>query len=328
MPRPPRFLLNGETYLITSSIEEGLPLACNPLIKTIIESCLARAQSLYPVRLGHHLFEANHLHMLVTVDNPQDLVDFMRHFKTETAHAINNLLGRDKKTVWCESFDSPALLTVEDVIRKIAYLYSNPAKDNLEDSVDCFPGLSSWQEFRSKRSYYSKKCPWINRSAIHELPRTKLSIADIQDLTRRYKNGARKSHTLRVDLDGWFDSFGITDPKERRRINERIIELVRDEEARFRRAREQEQKTVLGAQRLALRPIDTPYNPKRRGRRSVCISEDKSLRKDRVVLVRSLKEKGDAVYQRWKIGDTGMKYPLGLFPPSMPKLGESIFSKE
>ena len=93
--------------------EEGLPLPATPYIKVIIESVLARAQSLYPVIICHCLVMANHVHMLVVVDDPACVPAFVGYLKGETAHVVNHLRGRKKRTVWCDGFDSPIILDVE-----------------------------------------------------------------------------------------------------------------------------------------------------------------------------------------------------------------------
>ena len=45
---------------------------------------------------------------------------FMERFKCETAHAVNRLLGRRQVTVWCKGYDSPVILTLDDLVEKLA----------------------------------------------------------------------------------------------------------------------------------------------------------------------------------------------------------------
>jgi REP element-mobilizing transposase RayT len=87
---------HGSVLFVTFAVEEGLLFLCNPLIEALIHSCLARASTLYPVGACHVAFEATHLHMLIVVDNPANVSEFMRHFKAESAHMINGILGRTK----------------------------------------------------------------------------------------------------------------------------------------------------------------------------------------------------------------------------------------
>ena len=138
---------NKSVLLVTFSIEEGLLLLSNPLCEGIIKSCLASALRMHPIKISHMIVNATHLHLVVVVINPDDVCDFIRYFKTESALRINAVLGRDKRTVWCEGYDSPIVLTPIRALMAISYLYANPAKDNLEESIDLYPGVSSWKMF-------------------------------------------------------------------------------------------------------------------------------------------------------------------------------------
>ncbi len=70
-----------------------------------------RPRQSFPVRICHILVEATHIHLVVVVINPDHVEAFFRHFKTESAQMINGLLGRNKRTLWYEGYDSPIILT-------------------------------------------------------------------------------------------------------------------------------------------------------------------------------------------------------------------------
>ena len=324
MPRPRKVILNRRILFVTCSVEEGLPLPPNPLINAIIQSVLGRAQALYRVRVCHAIFESNHLHMVLVVDNPNDVKDFIGRVKTETAHAVNRLMGRKKRTIWCSGYDSPALLDVDAVIREIVYLYTNPAKDDLEDTIERYPGVNSWKAFRSGR--HRKVCPWIHRSDLYALTSTKLSIPEFETKARALKNKAKEKHTFTYYPDAWMEYVGVTDPKERKALNERIVSEVKEVEEGFSTERQKKGKTVMGAGRLMRQPMDTPYEPKRTGKRMWCISSDVGLRIEYIAMVKALIEEASQVYSRWKVGDVAVRYPAGLFAPPVPKLVELVDS--
>lgn len=81
------------------------------------------------------------------VINPDHAESFFRYFKTDSAHMINGRLGRDKRTVRFEGYDSPIVLTSKRALIAIAYLYANQAKDNLEASIDRYPWFSTGKMF-------------------------------------------------------------------------------------------------------------------------------------------------------------------------------------
>jgi len=322
MPRLRKVHPHGYVAFITTSTEDGLPFPPNPMMKAVIESALARAQFHHPVRVCHYLIESNHIHLIVIIDNPDDLNSFMERFKTESAHAVNRLLGIKKRTVWCEGYDSPLLLTVRDVIREIVYTYTNPTKDNLEDSLEKYPGLSSWAAYKTGR--HKKLCPWIHRDDLFPLKHTSLTLSHFDALARRLKHRASEEYPFEVHPDAWMESFGITDPEKKKRINQIVVKLVRAREAKYRRRRAAQGKSVIGARRLMLQPMDCEYHPERSGRRMWCVCGDQRVRK---IFIRAVKVKvneADEVYELWKVGDFSRPFPAGLFPPSMPKLVEPL----
>ena len=325
MPAPPRLLLPKTLVFITTRIEEGLPLIPAAFMRCILEGILARAQALFPVRMVAHKFMFNHLHLLMVVANPDDIVAFMDRVKTESAHAINRLLGRRRRTVWQAGYDSPTVLTIADAVAKLAYLYTNAQRAGLEDTIEAYPGLSSWQMFKS--GVTQKVCKWIRRTMITKLAKRRLSVSEQEELAAKLSKLATEEHTLRLEPDAWLNCFGVTNPEEIQRYREEVIKAVRDEEARLRQERQEAGKRVVGKARLLAQPIDTPFTPKSFGRRMWCICEDGKLRKEFIQFVKGLIAEGRAVLALWRMGDATAQYPPGLFPPSMPK-GANLITPE
>jgi REP element-mobilizing transposase RayT len=324
MSQPRKLLFNKTVIFVTTAIEEGLPLPPNALINSILLSIIARAQTLYPVRVCHFLFEANHLHMILVVDNPDDVKDFMCRLKTESAHAINRLLGKDKHTIWCEGYDSPTVLTADDVIREIVYLYTNPAKDGLEDSITKYPGLSSWQMFTTKQ--HTVECPWIQRHMITKLKHYSLTAKQAHTLAKQLQERARYLHTFSIEPNAWMECFGVLEQQQQEELNQRVIAEVQAVERGYRRERKRKGGKVIGAKKLMQRSINVHYIPQRAGQRSWCICKDAKLRIGFIELAKALVEAACAVYQSWKAGDYTAKMPLGLYAPALPKRAELITS--
>jgi hypothetical protein len=64
----------------------------------------------------HLLVEATHLHIIKVVHNPDDIQKFMRHFKTDSADFLNKILGRKRRTVWQNGYDSPRVLSFAEFV--------------------------------------------------------------------------------------------------------------------------------------------------------------------------------------------------------------------
>lgn len=313
---------HGSVLFATFSIEQGVLLLCNPLCEAIIKSCLARAQFMYPVKVVAFLIEGTHVHLVLVVNNPDDVPSFIGHFKTESAHALNSILGRKKRTIWCEGYDSPIVLTPLRTLLVLSYIYTNPAKDNLENSIDNYPGVSSWKMFRKgelKKSWKRLRRPYYQALT--------LDMHNLRGYTKeaeRLLALAKKTHTFELSPDAWLDAFSIHDQEERKNLNQKLINRIRTVEEREQRRRAKQGKKVMGAEKLRHQPFDTTRLSKREGKKMWCLSEDRELRIQFIMFLKDLFAKARAIRERWKVGDYSLPYPLGLYPPCQPKLGEPL----
>jgi REP element-mobilizing transposase RayT len=324
MPRNAKIFFNNSLHFITTSVEEGLMLPANPLIEEIVKKCAAQAQQLHPVHLSDPIVMATHVHFILQVIDPQDAADFMERFKCETAHAINKLLGKNKKTLWCAGYDSPLIEDLETAIDKIAYIYSNPSRDNLEGSIDNYPGFNAFKlrleaaagKLRTKVRY---KTYYISRTDFKRLPEG----VDYQ----QYRNELikdKKKACLVLTPNLWMKRFGISTREAQIEVNKQIVAEVRRREEDSRKSRELAGKSVLGRERLKSTRIGTSYTPKRSGRRMLTHSVDPHIRKNTIKWMRALINKGKEVLELWRTGDFRLPYPLGLFPPTGIRLAEPI----
>lgn len=313
---------HGSVLFCTFSLEEGLLLLANPLCQAIVKTCLARACELYPVRICHIIVEATHVHLVLVVINPDHVQDFIRHFKTDSAHMINGLLGREKRTLWCEGYDSPIVLTPKRALIAIAYLYSNPAKDNLETSIDRYPGFSSWRMFQSGQlTRYWKR---LRRPQFTRIPRDANNARGYAKLAERLLAASDEVQAFTLEPNAWMEVFGYHSPDLQQKINALLIARVRLLEERAERRRIQDKKRVFGRERLLAQVLDTTYRPRRTGRRMWCLSEKRSVRVRFIRFFKELMQQARAVRARWRAGDMTVPYPPGLYPPSMPKLANML----
>lgn len=316
MPRLPKIAISNTVIFITTSVEEGLFFTPNPLIRQILLSCLAKAQQLYPIKICHFIVMSTHIHILAVVQNPDDVKDFMKYFKTESAHAINRLLGRKKRTIWCEGYDSPIVLDVDKVIDKIAYIYANPSNDNLVDCIEEFPGLSSWCEFLQKRRDF--KAFLIARHDISPISKRENNYEGYSRIAKRLCAGKIRIN-FNIDPNCWLKCFDISESDELKLVNDRILDAVREKESKNRERRKYESKTILGTTRLMNALIGSQYHPEREGKKTICIGSTKEVRMKFIEFAKALFDEGRRIYEEWKIGNINLRYPWGLYPPSLPK---------
>ena len=317
MSRLRKFIVPGEVYFITTSVESTLAFPPNELINTILLSCLARAQELYPVIVCEFLISTTHVHFIIVARNPEDVCGFMCRFKTETAHALNRLLGYQKRTIWCQGYDSPMLYKdLDRAVEKVAYIYANPAKDNLVKSIDDYPGLSSW-------SAQKNPCAVIPRSRIKQLTSNNPSLEELAKYRAKLIRKARTG-SFTLNPSAWMEVFGVTTKEDKTSLRQRVIKRVRELEAEAEKLRIFEGKSVIGAKILISTPICAPYVPKRMGKRMYIICGCVELRKTFLTNLKAQIGRANEVFKRWKVGDFSLPFPLGLFPPSMPRLATPL----
>ena len=313
---------HGSVLFCTLSLEEGLLLLANPLCQATVKSCLAAAWALYPVRICHIIVEATHIHLVIVVINPDHVDAFFRHFKTESAHMINGLLGRKKRTLWCEGYDSPIVLTPKRALLAIAYLYANPAKDNLENSIDRYPGFSSWKMFQSGK--FTRHWKRLRRPQFTAITRDANNHRGYTKLAEEILAASNEVQTFTLEPNAWLEAFGYRLPEEQGELNRQLVAHIRLLELRAEKRRTLEKKRVLGRERLIAQVFDITYRPRRKGRRMWCLAEKRSVRVEFIRFFRLLMQKARAVREQWKLGDVTVPYPPGLYPPSMPKLANAL----
>lgn len=310
MSRPRRYYKAGKCYLISSRIIKGLPLPPAEYVNSIIWGILARAQWLYPATISHFLFMPNHFHMFVVCLDPQDLVNFIKYVKAELARSINRILGSPGQTVWAGRYDAEIILTLQDVIEKIAYTYVNPQKAGLVDTIEEYPGVSSWQMFIENID--SHQAQWIPSSVLSQAPRHRRQRETMNSLVA---NLGQDRAELTISPYAWMKGLGCDLSREQ--IKEQILLRIKTLEQEFRSNRKG---AVIGADNLRNQSIYRSYYPKKFSRRAICICHDRETRKSFMENYYLFVESCRAVYRRWKVGDFSSPLPAEALSPPLPQL--------
>ena len=281
----------------------------------IIEGVLAKATRDYEIDVNHSIFMANHFHMIVTVINPDDVKEFYRYVKGEIAHAVNRLLGRRKRTVWADGYDSPIVLDEDKLKNLISYLYLNPLRANLVNTIDEYPGVSSWKMLKNKHKH--KDCIKVPRDKISKLHNPALSVSEQKDLVSRYKvNG--KSYRLEYKP---LSCFYAINPYTKV-TQESLIEYIETEEKNFLKTRVKTE--TVGITKLRRQSMQKAYTPKKYSPKMICLSTDKELRKRVIENFKYLCLVAKKVYEKWKTGDLSPRIPPGMYAPRVPMLVSAL----
>ena len=251
---------------------------------------------------------SNHLHMLIRINDPEDTPKFVAYVKRETAHAINRLLNRKRHTVWCEGYDDPKILTAQDVIRYIVYIYLNPVAARLVASIKDYPGVSSWE-------MYTKSCvacsyKWIRRSSIIPLTSNEMSYAEQRKYINALIDNSNTEHSFTLEPNAWMESFSETCNADSKVVNTEILAEIRAQEKLL-----LQRGPVVGVEVLTAEPINKKHIPKKHGLRMLCLCSNKALRIAFITWFKILQKEARQVYLAWKLGDFTAKLPPGFFAP-------------
>ena len=308
-----KYFPHGSVLFVSSRTEQGLPLVCSLLMNFIIWGILAKARSMYRIKVCHFVFMSNHLHMILVVESPQDVSRFMGYVKGEIAHAVNRLLGRRQRTIWQAGYDSPHLLTADDVVSKIRYIYGNPVSARLVHTIEEYPGVSSWEMFA--KGEHSRKHQSLPRDLIPALVLPALSITEQKRMLEQFQELELNEFEFVLEPDAWRKELGA----ELEYPNEALIEDIEDYQRELKSERLDKNQPVLGATSLRRESMLKEYQPKKYSRKMICISSDKELRRRFIAHFKALAALAAEAYQSWKFGCYKLKIPPGMFCPRMPE---------
>ena len=320
MPENRKYYVNNSVHLITARTEEGLPIVPSLFLNLLIWGILARAKKLYRIKVCHFLFMGNHFHMIVVVEDPEHVSDFVGYVKGEIAHVINRLLGRRRKTIWAEGYDSPPLLDQQTVLRFIEYIYLNPIRANLVATIDEFPGVSSWEMFKSE--VHLRECFKVSRDEIIPLHLPAMNINEQRELESFYRE-IGTSEEFVLEPNAWMQCFGLKE-EDAQQFRESTLKGIKEQSDEESKANLRKNKLPLGATTLRRQSMLKEHAPKKFSKRMICIGACKDMRKVYIEHYRFLCELASKAFKAWKSGDFRLKIPPGLFAPRVPSLASVI----
>lgn len=305
MPRNNKLFIVNSVVEVTFRAEEGLPFPPKANIKAIITGILARAQTLYPIKICSVMLMSNHFHLILVVIDPQNVHQFVGYVKRETAHALNHMLGRKQHTVWQEGYDSPCLCSSQVVIDRLVYHLTNPQRAGLVDSIEEYPNLNTWSALTEGNQ--TIKAKRICRDKVPELKNRQLNEKKERQLAADILEGKSEELVLLIEPNAWMSCFEESRNADPEFLNAEIIRRVKESESALRQNRT---KAVMGAEKLRRQQINAPHTPKEQGRKSIALD---TKRKRLRVLLKWFKEKQEEARIARKLREG--ENPKALLPP-------------
>ena len=317
--RDPRLLIPGKIHFITFRTEEGLPFVPVRFMNMLIRSALARAQKLYPVKIICFVVQANHVHLLIRVRNPEEVSRFIGYFKAESAYYLNRLLSRRQRTIWAPRFNSPVVLDIEKALELFAYCSLNPLKDGLVSSMREYPGVSSYPSLMRGEKLIAAK----------SIPRNKVPpLADPNNPQRENKSlseyfNSNQFQDLSITLDP--EELRLAFPSTKDSTPEQFHQILLETIAKYEQIYLADQAGIppLGVAKLTSSSLLTPRNPPIKGKKMICLSCCKELRQAFISSFKRIKALCREAFRKWRAGDF-VPYPPGMFAPHRPRMANFI----
>jgi REP element-mobilizing transposase RayT len=263
----------------------------------IVVGALARAQTLYPLRIHALACLSNHLHLLASAKDAQQLSAFMRHFNTNLSKEAARLhdwsgplLQRRYQAIPVSNEDSIQ-------IARLRYILAQGCKEGLVSRPSDWPGAHCAQAL-SQGSTLSGI--WVNRTAQYNARRNGKSL-DSDEFVTRYQLEL-------APLPCW---EGLSTETIQTYIAEMVQQIETETRARHRRE---------GTRPLGLRAIrkQHPHSCPRQSTKSPAPLFHAASRKLRAQLHRAYAafvESFRAAVERLRRGGNPFGFPKGSFPP-------------
>jgi putative transposase len=299
-----RYVPPGALVEVTSRTLHGRYLLLpTSELNAIVIGALARAQRLYGARCCSFSFLSNHFHLLLVVDDAQQLARFMGYFKSKLAREVGRLYGWKEK-VFGRRYQGIVVSGEERAqIGRLKYVLANAVKENLVERLAEWPGAHAVQALLTGEPLEGT---WFDRKGEYLASRRRKGL-NSQELAT--------PETLTLDpLPCWQE----LSPEKRR---QRIAQLVREIEAEAAAERKSTGNPALGrAAVLAQDPHDHPEHPKKSPAPLIHAASKAvrlEFREAYSLFVAAYRE----AVEKLRKGDLAAPFPSGCFPPALPFVG-------
>jgi hypothetical protein len=310
-------------YEVVPRTKEHLPMPPTLTSNELRLGILGRAQRDSKVELCHFVDMNSHGHNLVVSKEEEDLCNFYMELNKKTTDATKALLGLRSLSLWEHRVGVPKILTLKDAIERVVYLYCNPSKAALCETIDDYPGVNSWKAFLTAEpavdAQVEIEAHWYPVAAIPRIPRSRaLSRRQDEELCIKMKQSAkRQKHTIIVKPFKWLEVFGITKPEKIESIRQDIIRRVREAEAEYRSKRAQAGKRAFKPAELQKEAYMRHHVSVKQGKKIVVICSDSVLRAQELARYRYIVKVCRDNYAKAKAG-VRVEWPPGTFTPWFP----------
>jgi REP element-mobilizing transposase RayT len=287
------------TFEITiRTIQGRFLLRPSKKLNEIVLGVLGRALSRYKVDLHLIVVASNHIHLIVTVEDPQNLIRFMQYFNGNVAREVCKLHDWSEK-FWGRRYTSLSILDDEAMMERARYLLSHGCKEGLVLRPKDWPGVNCADVLTKGKKIYGV---WYDRTARYQASLAGLSRS-LKDCAIRYEVPLRPLPCLEH----------LSEEEQRARIRELVLSIQHETKARHRK----QGTRVLGAKKVMRQ------NPQRRPREMkqsptpACHCSDKETWKAFRDAYREFVSIYRAASRRLRRGELHARFPENSFRPAL-----------
>jgi REP element-mobilizing transposase RayT len=272
----------------------------SPLLNEIIVGILARAQRMYPVGICAFSFVSTHYHLLLRVDDAQQLSKFMAYVNGNLAREAGKL-HRWKDKFWARRYQGIVVSQEKAAqVERLKYVLAHGCKEGLVERLADWPGAHCVKPFVAGTPVEGT---WFSRTQEYAARR---GGEDFH--ARQY---ATPESFVLEPLPCWSHL-----PEEKRRSL--AAELVEQIESEAAVERERTGIPALGpAAILAQHPHDSPARPKKSPAPRIHAAS-RSARLEFYEAYGLFVAAFQDAAERLRAGDLGARFPPGSFPPALP----------
>lgn len=134
--------------------------------------------------------------------------------------------------------------------------------------------------------------------------------------------GSRRE-TLTIDHFGWKKCFPETRDLPDKEIKAKLLSRIAVSQKEILDSFRKEKTPLTAKKDLSKASLLRQWIPKKFGRKMICISSDVDLRRSYIRFYKALADQAVFTLSQWRKGNL-IQFPLGLFPPSMPRVANAV----
>jgi REP element-mobilizing transposase RayT len=293
---------NTTVEVTTRTLQGRLLLKPSKELNDIILGILGRALELYPVLLHLVVVVSNHIHLILTAENPRLLSRFMQYINSNIARETGTL-HRWREKFWGRRYTDIAILDEEKLIERVRYLLAHGCKEGLVLRPGDWPGVNCVKALcRGKRLLGT----WYDRTKEYEARRAGI----------RCRSGEFAT-SYKVPLSPLPCHVDLSPAKQRAFYRALVSDIEDETRRRFVRGG----RRILGVKGVLAQPPHRRPDKIKRSPRPVCHCSDperwKKYRDDYRWFVSLYR----IASRKLRSGDLTVTFPEGCFPPALSFCG-------